>query len=121
MGAALAAYRRYRELQAGAHGRLTEVVDERWIENCVGLTGWTAGLVVATANFAAGIAHAFSGLDVKELDVVEKDATLVTRGQPTAIHSGAFLGVQPTGKRWRGTVSTCIVSESMGESTGISL
>jgi predicted ester cyclase len=100
MGAALTAYRRYRELlQAGAYGRLTEVVDERWIENCVGLTGWTAGLDIATANFTAGIARAFSGLDVKELDVVEKDDTLVIRGQATAIHSGAFLGVQPTGKR----------------------
>lgn len=40
MGAALATYRRYRELlQTGAYGRLTEVVDEKWIENCVGLTG----------------------------------------------------------------------------------
>ncbi len=60
MGAALGAYRRYRELpQSGASGRLTEVVDERWIENCVGLTGWTMGLDIATANFAAGIARAF--------------------------------------------------------------
>lgn len=39
LGPALGVYRRYRELiQTGACGRLTEVVDERWIENCVGLT-----------------------------------------------------------------------------------
>lgn len=100
MGAALGAYRRYRELlQTGASGRLTEVVDERWIENCVGLTGWTVGLDIATANFAAGIARAFSGLNAEELDVLEKDDALVTRGRATATHSGPFRGVQPTGKR----------------------
>ena len=30
---------------------------EKWVENCVGLTGWTLGLKTATANFAAGIAR----------------------------------------------------------------
>jgi hypothetical protein len=56
MGVALGAYRRYRELlPTGASGRLTEVIDEKWIENCVGLTGWTVGLDIATANFAAGM------------------------------------------------------------------
>lgn len=100
MGAALATYRRYRELlQTGAYGRLTEVVDEKWIENCVGLTGWTVGLDIATANFAAGIARAFSGLNAEELDVLEKDDALVIRGRATATHSGPFLGIQPTGKR----------------------
>ena len=100
MGATLGAYRRYRELlQAGAYGRLTEVVDERWIENCVGLTGWTTGLDIATANFAAGIGRAFSGLHIEELDVLEKDDALVIRGRATGIHSGPFLGVQPTGKQ----------------------
>lgn len=99
MGAALDAYRRYRELlQSGAYGRLTEVVDERWIENCVGLTGWTVGLDIATANFAAGIARAFPELHTEELDVLEKDDTVIIRGRATAIHSGPFLGMQPTRK-----------------------
>lgn len=82
-----------------AYGRLTEVVDEKWIENCVGLTGWTVGLAIATANFAAGFARAFSGLNAEELDVLEKDDALVIRGRATATHSGPFLGIQPTGKR----------------------
>jgi hypothetical protein len=41
MGKALDAYRRYRDLAArGAFDRLTEVLDEGWVENCLGLTGW---------------------------------------------------------------------------------
>lgn len=91
MDTALDADRRYRELlQSGAYGRLTEVVDERWIENCVGLTGWTVGLDIATVNFAAGIARAFPELHAEELDVLEKDDTVIIRGRATASHSGPF-------------------------------
>jgi predicted ester cyclase len=93
-------YRRYRQLLfAGAYQRLPEVADENWVETCVGLTGWTIGLDIASANFAAGIARAFSELSSEELDVLEKNDTLVIRGRATAVHSGPFLGVAPTGKR----------------------
>ena len=30
---------------------------EKWVENCVGLTGWTLGLDTPTANFAVRIAR----------------------------------------------------------------
>ena len=47
MGKALEAYRRYRELaERGEFSRIGEVLDENWIENCLGLTGgrsaWTS-------------------------------------------------------------------------------
>jgi hypothetical protein len=99
MGATLDVYRRYRELlRLGAYDRLTEAADEQWVESCVGLTGWTIGLDVAAANFAAGIARAFSELEPTELDVVEKDDVLVIRGKNTAVHTGPFLGIAPTHK-----------------------
>jgi hypothetical protein len=82
MGAVLDAYRRYRQLLfAGDYQRLSEVADEQWIETCVGLTGWTVGLDVAATNFAAGIARAFSELSGEELDLLEKDDTLVISGR----------------------------------------
>jgi hypothetical protein len=97
MGATLDVYRRYRELlRIGAYDRLTETADEQWVETCVGLTGWTIGLDIAAANFAAGIASAFSELEPTELDVVEKDDFLVIRGKNTAVHTGPFLGIAPT-------------------------
>ena len=100
MGATLDVFRRYRELlAAGAYNRLTETADEQWVEACVGLTGWTIGLDIAAANFAAGIARAFSNLDATEVDIVEKDDFLMIRGKNTATHSGPFLGIDATGKR----------------------
>src|SRR5262249_21654039 len=100
MGATLDVFRRYEKLlRSGAYDRLTEVVDEQWVETCVGLTGWTVGLDIATANFAAGIAQAFSNLQPEELDVIEQGNALVIRGKNTAVHSGRFLEVEATGKR----------------------
>jgi predicted ester cyclase len=100
MGDTLDVYRRYRELLGtGAYHRLKETADEQWVENCVGLTGWTIGLDIAASNFAAGIAQAFSNLEATELDVVEKGDFLVIRGRNTAVHTGPFLGIDATGKR----------------------
>lgn len=40
MGKALRAYRRYRELaDSGEFSQVGEVLDENWIETCLGLTG----------------------------------------------------------------------------------
>ena len=51
MGMALQAYRWYRELaDRGEFRRVSEVLDENWIENCLGLTGRTPGLDTALAN-----------------------------------------------------------------------
>lgn len=100
MGTTLDTYRRYREIVAGGHfDRLTEVLDEQWVENCLGLTGWTVGLDIALANLQAGFGRAFSDLRVVEHEFVEDGNALVIRGENTGVHTGPFLGVEPTGKR----------------------
>jgi hypothetical protein len=51
MGRSRQAYRRYRELAGrGEFHRVGEVLDQNWIENCLGLTGWTLGRDIALAN-----------------------------------------------------------------------
>jgi predicted ester cyclase len=100
MGTTLDTYRRYREIVAGGHfDRLTEVIDEQWVENCLGLTGWTIGLDIAVANLRAGFGPAFSDVRAVEHEVVEDGNALVIRGENTGVHTGPFLGVEPTGKR----------------------
>jgi predicted ester cyclase len=102
MGKALDAYRRYRDLAArGEFDRLTEVLDEGWVENCLGLTGWTLGLDIALANLQAGFGQAFGDLESTEHDLIEDGDTLVIRGENSAVHTGQFLGVEPTGMRVR--------------------
>lgn len=97
MGKALQACRRYHELaEHGEFSRVIEVLDENWIENCLGLTGWTLGLDIALANLQAGFGQAFPGLQVTEHEMVEDGDALVIRGQ----NSGApSLGIEPTGRR----------------------
>ena len=41
----------------------------------------------------------FSVLQVTEHEVVEDGDALVIRGQNSAVHSGRFLGIEPTGRR----------------------
>ena len=100
MGKALEVYRRYRELaERGEFARVGEVLDEAWIENCLGLTGWTMGLDIALANLQAGFGQAFSDLRATEYDVIEGGDALVIRGENSAVHTGWFLGIEPTGRR----------------------
>jgi predicted ester cyclase len=100
MGQVLDTYNRYRELLfKGDFAHLTDVVDEDFVETCVGLTGWTRGLDIAAANFAAGIAAAFSDLTAQEYDHIEAGDTLVIRGRGEGTHTGRFLGLEPTGRR----------------------
>src|SRR5215472_13822686 len=100
MGTVLDAYQRYRELVlSGDFGHLTDVVDEDFVENCVGLTGWTRGLDIASANFAAGIGAAFPDLTTQEYEHIESTDSLAIRGRAEGTHRGSFLGIGPTGKR----------------------
>jgi predicted ester cyclase len=100
MGKVLDTYQRYREvLFSGDFAHLTEVVDEDFVETCVGLTGWTRGLDIAAANFAAGIGAAFPDLISEEYDHIEDGDTLAIRGRSEGTHTGRFLGVEPTGRR----------------------
>ena len=100
MGKVLDTYNRYRELLfTGDYAHLTDVVDEDFVETCVGLTGWTRGLDIAPANFAAGIGAAFTDLVAEEYDHIEDGDTLVIRGRAGGTHAGRFLGLEPTGRR----------------------
>jgi predicted ester cyclase len=100
MGRVRDTYNRYRELLfTGDFAHLTEVVDEDFVETCVGLTGWTRGLDIAAANFAAGIGAAFPDLNAQEYDHIEDGDTLAIRGRAEGTHTGRFLGLEPTGQR----------------------
>jgi len=100
MGRVRDTYNRYRELLfTGDFAHLTEVVDEDFVETCVGLTGWTRGLDIAAANFAGGIGAAFPDLSAQEYDHIEDGDTLAIRGRAEGTHTGRFLGLEPTGRR----------------------
>ena len=100
MGKALETYRCYRDLAGrGEFSRISEVLDENWVENCLGLTGWTLGLDLALANLQAGFGQAFSDLHVTEHEVIEDGDALVIRGENSGVHTGRFLGIEPTGRR----------------------
>ena len=97
----LETYRIFSEyLRTGQFNRLGEVVDsENYVENCVGVTGWTIGLDIALANFTQGIATALSDLTMSEENVVETADSVVIRMRMEGTHTGTFLGIEPTGKR----------------------
>ncbi|GAA3433314.1 ester cyclase [Kutzneria kofuensis] len=100
MGKMLDTYRRYRAiLDGGEYDRLSEVLDENLVENCLGLTGWTVGVDTAMANFNAGYGAAFTDFEVTVDDVVESADMIAVRGRVTATHRGDFLGVPATGDR----------------------
>lgn len=103
MGRALDAYRRYRMIaDRGELDRLSEVIDDDFVENCIGLTGWTVGLDVAVANLRAGVGQAFSDRHTAEREVVDGGDAVVIRGEITAVHTGPFLGIPATKRhaRW---------------------
>ena len=75
------------------------MLDENWIENCLRLTGWTLGLDTALGNLQGGFGQAFTGLRITQHEVVEDGDALVIRRQNSAVHTGAFLGIEPTGRR----------------------
>ena len=101
MPSPLETYRRFGEyLREGRYDRFAEVVDpEGYVENCVGMTGWTIGLDIAVANFTQGIARALTDLASDEQDVLETADSVVIRTRMAGTHTGTFLGVAPTGKR----------------------
>jgi predicted ester cyclase len=94
-------YRRFQSyLLGGEFGRLGEVVDmDGYTENCVGLTGWTTGLMTALGNYQANVVSAFSDMAMTEEDVVEAGDTVVIRSVISAVHTGEFLGVAATGRK----------------------
>lgn len=96
----LETYRKFQSyLLGGVFARLGEVADmDGYTENCVGLTGWTTGLMTALRNYQDKVLSAFSGMSVTEEDVIEAGDTLVIRSVITATHSGEFMGIPATGR-----------------------
>jgi predicted ester cyclase len=94
-------YRRFQScLLTGEFASLGEVVDmDGYTENCVGLTGWTTGLMTALRNFQANVLSAFSEMTSTEEDVVEAGDMLIIRSVITAVHSGEFLGIAATSRK----------------------
>lgn len=94
-------YRRFQSyLLHGEFTRLGEVADmDGYTENCVGLTGWTTGLMTALRNFQANVMSALSGMSMTEEDVIEAGDKLVIRSVVTAVHTGEFLGIPATGRK----------------------
>jgi len=94
----------YRQFQSylftGQFARLGEVADmDGYTENCVGLTGWTTGLMTALHNFQVNVMSALSGMSAAEEDIIQTSDTLVIRSVITATHSGEFLGIHATGRK----------------------
>ena len=121
MGKVLDTYNRYRELLfSGDFAHLTEVADEDFVETCVGLTGWTRGLDIAAANFAAGIGAAFTDLTAQEFEHIENGDLLAIRGRGEGTHTARFLGWSRPGDVSGGSSPTCTASARMAASTGTS-
>ncbi len=70
-----------------------------YTENCVGLTGWTTGLMTALGNYQVNVASAFSDMAMTEEDVIEAGDAVVIRSVITAAHTGEFMGIAPTGRK----------------------
>jgi len=97
----LETYRQFQSLLfTGQFARLGEVADmDGYTENCVGLTGWTTGLMTALHNFQVNVMSALSGMSAAEEDIIQTSDTLVIRSVITATHSGEFLGIHATGRK----------------------
>jgi heme-degrading monooxygenase HmoA/predicted ester cyclase len=102
-GGPLAVYRRMQQLIGEqAWDQLSEVVDvEGYTENCVGLTpGWITGLTVAVRNYLDNVASGMSDITVTELDALQTGDSALIRSRVEATHTGPFLGVAATGRRF---------------------
>jgi len=102
-GGPLAVYRRMQQLIGEqAWDKLGEVVDvEGYTENCVGLTpGWITGLATAVRNYLDNVASGMSDITVTELDALQTGDSAVIRSRVEAAHTGPFLGVAATGRRF---------------------
>jgi heme-degrading monooxygenase HmoA/predicted ester cyclase len=99
----LAVYRRMQQLIGEqAWDQLSEVVDaEGYTENCVGLTpGWITGLAAAVANYLDNVASGISDITITELDALQTGDSALIRARVDAAHTGPFLGVAATGRRF---------------------
>lgn len=89
-----------RRQSAGETAALAEVVDlDGYIENCLGLTGWTTGYEIASKNFVKNMVEPWSNREQTVEEVVESEDAVVIRQRIEATHIGEFLGIPATGRR----------------------
>jgi len=103
MASPLEIYREYQKrLRAQDFDHLGEVVNlEGFTETCLGLTPrWTIGFDVALQNVQKNIFSAFSEMQMTTEEIVEGQETVVLRNRTEATHTGEFLGIPPTGRRF---------------------
>jgi predicted ester cyclase len=95
-------------LSTGTFERLGEVVDlEHFTEICLGLTpGWIVGFDQAYKYYQKNVLSAFSDIHATEQEVIEGDDVVVLLTFNEATHSGIFLGIPPTGRRFSFHVTT---------------
>jgi len=76
------------------------VVDlEAYTEICLGLTPWTTGYAVATANFYRNMIAPWTDISFTVEDLQESEGGVTVRNHVEATHTGEFLGIAPTGRR----------------------
>lgn len=78
----------------------TKVVDTAaYTEICLGLTGWTTGYDVASANYYRNMIAPWSDLTFKEEDITESPDGVTVRLRVEGTHKQEFLGIPATGRR----------------------
>jgi predicted ester cyclase len=87
-------------LAANDQEAAANVVDtDGYTEICLGLTEWTTGYGVATANFYRNMVAPWSDMTFTIEDLTESANGVTVRSHVTATHTGEFLGIPPTGRR----------------------
>jgi predicted ester cyclase len=77
-----------------------KVVDvDGYTEICLGLTEWTTGYEVATANFYRNMIVPWTDMAFTIEDLTESADGVTVRNHIAATHAGEFLGIAPTGRR----------------------
>jgi predicted ester cyclase len=79
-----------------AAAKLVDV--QGYTEICLGLTGWTTGYELASANFYRNMVAPWAAMTFSIEDLTESADGVTVRTHVTAKHIGEFLGIPPTGR-----------------------
>jgi predicted ester cyclase len=89
-----------RSLASGDQSDAARFVDvDRYTEICLGLTDWTTGFDIASAEFYANMLAPWSDLSFDEQDLTESADGVTVRLRVEGTHVGPFLGIPATGRR----------------------
>ena len=69
-----------------------------YTEICLGLTEWTTGYEVATANYYRNMVAPWTDMSQSVEDLTESADGVTVRMHIAATHTGEFLGIAPTGR-----------------------